>query len=85
MPLVYTVLGLFAFAALACLGYAKSKLKAPIAARPTFYAHSNWNAPQTPPRNVAVNYELRFNSNVSAGQDRLETHEVNLIQQKRKQ
>jgi PKD domain len=85
MPWVYTVLGLFAVAALACLVYAKSKLKAPIAARPTFYAHSNWNTPQTPPRNLAVNYELRFNSNVSAGQGRVETHGASLIQQTKKQ
>jgi len=85
MPWVYTVLGLFALAALACLVYAKSKLKAPILARPAFYAHSNWNAPQTPPRNIAINYELRFNSNVSAGQDQVETHGATLIQQRKKQ
>jgi PKD domain-containing protein len=85
MPWLYTVLGLFAFAALACLVYAKSKLKAPIAVKPTFYAHSDWNAPQTPPRNIAISYELRFNSNLSASQDRVETHGATLIQQRKKQ
>ena len=69
-------------AVLACLGYAKSKLKGAIAARPTFYAHSDWNTPRTPPANVAIKYQLRFNSNRSAGQDRVETHGASLIQKR---
>jgi PKD domain len=85
MPLLYFVLGFFGVAALACFVYAKSKLKPVIAARPTFYVHSDWNTPQSPPAKVAINYDLRFKSNVSAGQDRVETHGASLIQQRNKQ
>jgi hypothetical protein len=85
IPWHYVVLSFFAAAALACLGYAKSKLKGPIAERPTFYAHSDWKAPQKPPQNVTINYELRFNSNVSAGRNRLGTDGATLIQQRNKQ
>jgi hypothetical protein len=74
-----------AVVALAYLVYAKSKSKIAMAARPTFYAHSDWDAPQTAPKNLGIKYELRFKSNVSAGQDRVETHGSNLIQQRRKQ
>jgi hypothetical protein len=82
---LYIAAGIFGVAALAYLGYAKSKLNVAIAARPAFYAHSDWNAPQNPPRNVAIKYELRFDSNLSAGQDRIEIHGASLIQQRKKQ
>ena len=82
---LYIAAGIFGVAALAYLGYAKSKLNVAIAARPAFYTHSDWNAPQNPPGNVAVNYELRFNSNVSAGQGRVEAQGASLIQRRKKQ
>jgi hypothetical protein len=81
---VYIAVGL-AVAGLAYLIYEKWKPTAVIAGPPTFYAHSDWNAPQIPPRNMAISYELRFNSNVSAGQDRIETHGASLIQKRIKQ
>jgi hypothetical protein len=79
------VVGVFGVAALAYFKYPKSKRKATGAARPTFYAHSDWNAPQTPPQHVAINYELHFDCNLSAGQHRLETHGASLILKRRKQ
>ena len=82
MPWLYIVIGFFGVAVLACLAYAKSKLRGAIAARPTFYAHSDWNTPRTPPANVAIKYQLRFNFNRSAGQDRVETHGASLIQKR---
>ena len=82
MPWLYIVIGFFGVAVLACLAYAKSKLKGAIAARPTFHAHSDWNTPRTPPPNVAIKYQLRFNSNRSASQDRVETHGASLIQKR---
>ena len=85
MPWLYIVFGFFGVAALACLAYAKSKLKAPIAAQPTFYRAFRLERSTEPPENIAISYELRFNSNVSAGQDRVETHGATLIQRRKKQ
>jgi hypothetical protein len=85
MPWLYIVIGFFGVAALAYLVYAKSKLTVPIVARPTFYARSDWNTPKTPPGNVAIKYELHFKSNVSGGQDRVETHGASLILRKKTQ
>jgi len=67
---LYIAVG-FGVVALAYLAYPRSKLKAAMAAPPTFYPHSDWDAPQRPPENVAINYGLYFHSNVSAGQDSL--------------
>jgi hypothetical protein len=53
--------------------------------RPKFYAHSDWDAPQKPPENVAINYGLYFHSNVSAGQHRLQTDGACLILRRRTQ
>jgi PKD domain len=80
---VYILVGLAAVA-LAYLVYQRAKSKIPIAARPTFYLHSDWDAPQKPPKNVAINYGLYFHSNVSAGQDRLETDGASSILKKKK-
>jgi len=65
---LYIAVG-FGVVALAYLAYPRSKLKAAMAAPPTFYPHSDWDAPRRPPENVAINYGLYFHSNVSAGQD----------------
>jgi len=81
---LYIAVGL-AVAGLACLIYAKWKPKAVIAGPLAFYAHSDWDAPQTPPQNVAINYGLYFHSNVSAGQDSLATDGASSILRKKKQ
>ena len=81
---LYIVIGL-AMSGLAYLTYAKWKPKVAIAGALAFYAHSDWDAPQTPPQNVAINYGLYFHSNVSAGQDRLETDGASPILRKKKQ
>jgi hypothetical protein len=62
-----------AVVALAYLAYQRPKSKIPMAARPTFHLHSDWDASQKPPENLAINYGLYFHSNISAGQDRLDT------------
>ena len=62
-------------------GNRMSQIAAPLA----FYPHSDWDAPQRPPKNVAINYGLYFHSNVSAGQDRLETDGASSILRKKKQ
>jgi hypothetical protein len=53
--------------------------------KPTFHPHADWHAPQRPPQNLAINYGLYFHSNVSAGQDRLQTDGPRLILRKRTQ
>lgn len=53
--------------------------------KPTFHPHADWHEPQKPPQNVAINYGLYFHSNVSAGQDRLQTNGARLILRKRTQ
>ena len=53
--------------------------------KPTFHPHADWDAPQRPPQNLAINYGLYFHSNVSAGQDRLQTDGPRLILRKRTQ
>jgi hypothetical protein len=82
-PWVYTLVGL-AVVALACLIYAKWKPKVPIAGPLAFYPHSDWDAPQKLPKNVSINYGLYFHSNVSAGQDRLQTDGASSILRKKK-
>jgi hypothetical protein len=82
---LYIAVGFFGVIALAYLVYLKSKLKAAVAARPTFYAHSDWEAPQKPTEDVAINYGLYFHPNVSAGQDRLETDGASSILRKKTQ
>jgi len=53
--------------------------------KPTFHPHADWHEPQEPPQNVAINYGLYFHSNVSAGQDRLQTDGASLILRRRTQ
>jgi len=81
---LYIVIGL-AVSGLAYLTYAKWKPKVAIAAPLAFYAHSDWDAPRTPPKDLAINYGLYFHSNLSAGQDRLETDGASSILRKKKQ
>jgi hypothetical protein len=81
---LYIAVGLGAVS-LAYLVYQRAKLKIPIAARPTFYANSDWDAPQRPPKNLAINYGLYFHFNLSAGQDRLETDGASSILRKKTQ
>jgi hypothetical protein len=81
---LYIAVGL-AGSGLAYLTYAKWKPKVAIAAPLACYAHSDWDAPRTPPKNLAINYGLYFHSNVSAGQDRLETDGASSILRKKKQ
>jgi len=81
---LYIAVGL-GVVALAYLVYPRPKSKVAMAAPPTFYPHSDWDAPQTPPKNVAINYGLYFHSNVSAGQDRIETDGASSILRKKKQ
>ena len=79
---LYIAVGL-GVAALAYLVYPKPRavMTGPL----TFYAHSDWDAPQAPPQNLTINYGLYFHSNVSAGQDRLETDGASSILRKKKQ
>jgi hypothetical protein len=79
---LYIAVGL-AVIALAYLVYPKptAVMAAPLA----FYAHPDWDAPQAPPQNLTINYGLYFHSNVSAGQDRLETDGASSILRKNKQ
>jgi hypothetical protein len=81
---LYIAVGL-TVAGLAYFIYAKSKPTAVIAGPLAFYAHSDWNAPRTPPKNLSINYGLYFHSNVSAGQDRLETDGASSILRKKNQ
>ena len=53
--------------------------------KPTFRLHWNRDEPQMPLENVTINYELHFDSNISAGQDRLDVPGANLILAKRTQ
>lgn len=79
------ILAALAVVTLACLIFQRSKLKIPMAAQPTLHPHSDWDAPQTSPKNLAINYGLYFHPNVSAGQDRLENDEPGSILRKKKQ
>ena len=79
---LYIAVGL-GVAALAYLAYPKPR--AAMTGPLTFYAHSDWDAPQAPPQNLTINYGLYFHSNVSAGQDRLETDGASSILRKKKQ
>ena len=82
---LYLTAGFLGIAALAAFAFAKSKLKTPILTRPTFHTHSDWNTPQNPPAQLAINYELHFDSNVSAAQNRIDAHGTNFIQKRSKQ
>lgn len=82
---LYIAVGFGVVSGLAYLIYAKWKPEVAIAARPTFHPHADWDAPQKPPKNLAINYELAFHPNVSAGQGRVDTHGASLIQQRKKQ
>ncbi|PYI98159.1 MAG: hypothetical protein DMF00_12915 [Verrucomicrobia bacterium] len=84
MPWLYIAAGFFAAVGLARLLYSKLKPKVAIAAPFAFYPHSDWDAPQTPPKNVTINYGLYFHPNVSAGQARLETDGASPILRKKK-
>jgi len=81
---LYVAAGFFAAVGLARLLYSKWKPKVAIAAPLAFYPHSDWDAPQTPPKNVTINYGLYFHPNVSAGQARLETDGASPILRKKK-
>jgi PKD domain len=81
---VYILVGL-AVVALAYLVYPRAKSKISMAVPPTFHPHSDWDAPQRPPENLAINYGLYFHPNVSAGQDRLETDGASLTVRRRTQ
>jgi hypothetical protein len=81
----YVVSAGLAVAALAFLIFPRTKPKIPMAARPTFHPHADWDAPQRSPQNVAINYGFYFHSNVSAGQDRLQTDGARLILRRRTQ
>jgi hypothetical protein len=81
---VYILVGV-AVVALVYLVYPRAKSKIPMAVRPTFHPHSDWDAPQRPPQNMAINYGLYFHPNVSAGTDRLETGGASSILRKRTQ
>jgi PKD domain len=81
---LYIVIGL-AVSGLAYLTYAKWKPKVAIAAPLAFHLHSDWDTPQKPPQNVAINYGLYFHSNVSAGQDSLATDGASSILRKKTQ
>jgi hypothetical protein len=79
------LLAALAVVTLASLIFRRSKLKIPMAAEPTFYPHSDWDAPQMAPKNLAINYGLYFHPIVSAGQDRLETDQPGSILRKKTQ
>jgi hypothetical protein len=81
---VYILVAL-AVVTLVYLIFQRSKLKIPMAAQPTFHPHSDWDAPQTSPKNLTINYGLYFHPNISAGQDRLENDEPGSILRKKKQ
>jgi hypothetical protein len=51
--------------------------------KPTFHPHADWHEPQKSPKNLAINYGLYFHSNLSAGQDRLQTDGATLILRRR--
>ena len=53
--------------------------------KPTFHPHADWDAPQRPSQNVAINYGLYFHSNVSAGEVRLQTDGARLILRRKTQ
>jgi hypothetical protein len=80
---LYIAVGL-GVVALAYLMYPRWKPKVAIAAPLAFYPHSDWDAPQRPPENMAINYGLYFHSNVSAGQDSLATDGASSILRKKK-
>ena len=79
----YYIIGVaIGVASLAYLVYSRSKQKVAMAARPTFHPHADWDAPQKPSENLMINYELHFHSNISSGQNWLETHGQTLILRK---
>jgi hypothetical protein len=80
---LYIAVGL-GVVALAYLMYPRWKPKVTIAAPLAFYPHSDWDAPQRPPENMAINYGLYFHSNVFAGQDSLATDGASSILRKKK-
>lgn len=53
--------------------------------KPTFHLRADWDTPQRPPENLAINYGLYFHSNVSAGESRLQTDGASLILRRRTQ
>src|SRR5439155_26669651 len=53
--------------------------------KPTFRLHWNRDEPQMALENVTINYELHFDSNISAGRDRLDVPGANLILAKKTQ
>ena len=53
--------------------------------KPTFHPHADWHEPQSPPKNLSINHGLYFYSNVSAGQEQLETDGASSILRKKKQ
>jgi len=83
VPWLYFAGGFFAAIALVTLVYRQWKPKVPIVPPLAFYPHSDWDAPQTPPQKVSVNYGLYFHSNVSAGQSQLETDGASSILRKK--
>lgn len=54
-------------------------------AAPTFHLHSDQATPQKPPENIAINYQLRFDPNLSQSSHWLETNGANLIISRRKE
>lgn len=85
-PWIYILAGLAAVV-LASLIYTivRPKITMPPPPPPTFRPCWNRDEPQMPPENLAINYELRFHSEVSEGQDRLQTDGGNLIARKMEQ
>jgi hypothetical protein len=56
----------------------------PIPALPTFHPHWDRGAPQKQQENVAINYELHFDPNLSKGRQRLEIGGTSLIISRKK-
>jgi len=82
VPWSYVVLIAFGLAAAALL---LDRILKWFAVQPTVHLHPDWDAPQKPPENLAINYGLYFHSNLSAGRDQLQTDEASLILRKRTQ
>jgi hypothetical protein len=82
---IYIGGGFLAAVGLARLVYRRWKPQIPIALPLAFYPQCDWDAPQMPPKKMNINYGLYFHSNVSAGQDRLETDGGGSILRERKQ
>jgi hypothetical protein len=56
-----------------------------MALRPTFHLYWDHATPQKPPQNMAINYELHFDPNLSKGSHQLEINGTNLIISRRKE